>query len=474
MLDPLYWLAAHAIVFFHKGFAPIFGASSFFAWAFSVVLLVVVVRILIFPLFVKQVKSQRKMQMMQPLIKEIKDKWGHDKQRMQQEMLNLQREHGNPLLGCLPILLQIPLFIALFHVFNSLQPVEREGKLTWVSRVDLPWETVRQIAEAKLLGISLSSSFTSGADYLSFIQADGTNVKIAAVVLIVLMGTTTFLTQKQIMARTGRVDPQQAMIQKFMLYGSPIMLAVFGFRFPIAVLLYWLTTNLWSLGQQFFVIKKMPPLQAGSAGGTGAKVPGARPAPGDAAAVSRPKPGVKPQQGPKRAPAVPAGSAPGTPTRAGGAAATRGGTRSGPERPEAATSGKAGNAGNAAGTAAGTGNVRGTSPRRGSGAAPPGTRSPRGAASGGAAAGKDGGNDKGAKANGKASGKGVTGQPDSAGAAASDEPGSAQPASRNGSSPTEPRQRPTSPPVGAGARRQPAGSRPVKRRGKNKRPGGRR
>jgi YidC/Oxa1 family membrane protein insertase len=438
-LDPLYWLAAHAILFFHRGFAPIFGSDSFFAWALSVVLLVIVVRILIFPLFVKQVKSQRKLQMMQPLMRDIREKWGHDKQRMNQEMLNLQREHGNPLLGCLPILLQIPLFVSLFHVFNSLKPVDRPGGLTWVSRVDLPAETVRQIAEAKLLGISLSTAFTSKAGFLSFIGANGTNVKIAAVVLIVLMGTTTFVTQKQIMARTGgSVDSQQAMIQKFMLYGSPIMLAVFGFQFPIAVLLYWLTTNLWSMGQQFFVIKKMPPLQAAGAGGGKAKVPGARPAPGDAVAISRPKPGVKPQ-GSKR------------------------------------TSGSGTAAGSSPGSGT-SGNAAATSSRRGSGAAPPGTRSPRSAAATGDTA--KGDTTKGGAAKGGANGTvppDAAVQPGSVGAAASnDVGGAAQPASRNGSSPNEPPQRPTKPPVGAGARRQTGGSRPAKRRGKNKRPGGRR
>ena len=296
MLDPLYNLAARAIVFFHGGFGPIFGDDSFFSWALSVMLLVVCVRILIFPLFVKQVKSQRTMQMMQPLIKEIKEKYGHDKPRMQQEMMALQKEHGNPLLGCLPILLQIPLFIALFSVFNKLKPMEIDGVLQWRPRVGLSADQIEQIAEAKIFGISLSTAFTSPQDFLNFIVADGLHVKIAAVVLILLMGATTFFTQRQIMARTGPVDPQQAMIQKVMLYGSPIALAVFGFNFPIAVLLYWLTTNLWSMGQQFFVIKKMPPLQP-----LGKKSPGARPD-GEAVAVSKPKVGVKPQRDARRQP----------------------------------------------------------------------------------------------------------------------------------------------------------------------------
>ncbi|MCM3923891.1 membrane protein insertase YidC, partial [Frankia sp. AiPs1] len=275
MLNPLYHLAANAIVFFHKGFAPIFGADSFFAWAFSVVLLVIAVRVLIFPLFVKQVKSQRTMQMMQPRIKEIREKYGHDKPRMQQEIMALQKEHGNPLLGCLPIVLQIPLFISLFHVFTHLAPMNEgpNGALVWRPRVGLSADQVEQIASAKVFGISLASEFGSDSDFVHFLGVNSTHVKILAVVLIVLMGLTTFMTQRQIMARTGPVDPQQAIVQKVLLYGSPLMLAIFGFRFPIAVLLYWLTTNLWSMGQQFFVIKRMPPVRPLGADG---RLPGAR------------------------------------------------------------------------------------------------------------------------------------------------------------------------------------------------------
>jgi YidC/Oxa1 family membrane protein insertase len=83
--------------------------------------------------------------------------------------------------------------------------------------------------------------------------------------LIITMSLTTFITQKQIMARNGPADPQQQNIQRILLYASPLFLAVFGFNFPIAVLLYWLTTNAWSMGQQHFIIKRMPPLQIGKA-----------------------------------------------------------------------------------------------------------------------------------------------------------------------------------------------------------------
>ena len=427
MLDPLYHLAANAIVFFHKGFGPIFGADSFFAWALSVVTLVICVRLLIFPLFVKQVKSQRTMQLMQPRIKEIREKYGHDKQRMQLEIMQLQKEHGNPLLGCLPILLQIPVLFALFHVFSRLAPMNTGpgGAFEWRPRVGLSAEQVEQIATAKLWGISLATEFTSSKDLLDFLGANGTHVKIAAVILIVLMSGTTFLTQRQIMARSGPVDPQQAIVQKVLLYGSPIMLAIFGFQFPIAVLLYWFTSNLWSVGQQFFVIKKMPPLQPQAAGG---RVPGARTTAESAPAPSRPAPGA------------------------------RAGAKS-KNRPKAAA---------AASLTKGAGAEAGGR----SSTAPPGTRSPRGTAarSGKGTAGKDTAGKDTAETQPQGQAKeldAAAGTPAETGAGAGAKGGA------TGASGTGGKARAHAP-VPAGARRQPGGSRPAKRRSKGKRPGGRR
>ncbi len=440
MLDPLYHLAANAIVFFHRGFGPIFGDSSFFSWAFSVVLLVICVRILIFPLFVKQVKSQRTMQMMQPRIKEIREKWGHDKPRMQQEIMALQREHGNPLLGCLPIVLQIPLFISLFHVFTHLAPMNEgpNGSLVWRPRVGLSAHEVEQIASAKVFGISLSSSFRSNSQLVDFLGLNTTHVRILAVVLIVLMGLTTFMTQRQIMARTGPTDPQQAMVQKILLYGSPLMLAIFGFRFPIAVLLYWLTTNLWSMGQQFFVIKRMPPVQPLTASGRpaaaadGGAVP-ARPAPGvraGAKSKSRPRPAT----------------AAATPNLTKSSAATgkvtdtvREGVRSSPTAPPGTRS-RSGAAARAAGKAATT--EAGATGATGISEQPAGSP---------------------ARSGGK--GKGPTGK-----AAARTSDSAAASTSEAETTDSGGRQAP----VPAGARRQPGGSRPAKRRSKGKRPGGRR
>jgi YidC/Oxa1 family membrane protein insertase len=222
-------------------------------------------------LFVKQIKAQRTMQLMQPKIKELKDKYKNDKQKMNEEMIKLQREHGNPLLGCLPIVVQIPLFLALFRVTSGLAP--KGGMLTaeqikasvngyYPTHLDgLSVSTASQIAHAKIFGASVASSLTSSQHSLAQLGSNGTATKVLCVILILIMMSTTFLTQQQIMGRQpAGSDSQTQTVQKALLYLSPLFLGVFGFRFSVGVLLYWFTTNLWSMGQQFFVIRRMPPV----------------------------------------------------------------------------------------------------------------------------------------------------------------------------------------------------------------------
>ncbi len=313
MLDPLYKLVARGIVVFHDALAPVFGQNSFLSYALAIVLIVMIVRLLIFPLFIRSVKAQRSMQLMQPRMKEIREKYKNDKPQMNQELMALQKEHGNPLLGCLPLVLQIPLFISLFHVFNKLAPRTGSRGLDFYGTSGLTRLEVEHIATAKLGGVSLASAFTSSKSAIALLGTGQGAVRVVAVVLILLMSATTFVTQKQIMSRGGPVDPQQQQIQRIMLYGSPIMLAVFGFRFPVAVLLYWLTTNLWSMGQQYFIIRKMGPGPVVGAGAAGPSksLPPSRP---DSAATDDAKSGLSLRKRPKaaapQAAATPAAAAP--------------------------------------------------------------------------------------------------------------------------------------------------------------------
>ena len=269
VFDPLYEGVAHAVVGIHAALQPLFGKTNGYGWALSIVLLTMGVRLILFPLFVKQIKSQRTMQTMQPKMKEIREKYKNDRQKMNAELMALQKEHGNPLLGCLPIFAQIPLFFALFHVLNGITPKSTNGVLDFHANHGLTYDQAKTIGSAKVFGVPLAAAFRSSANVLHTLTAgNATAVKGVALVLIIVMCATTYLTQKQIQGRNGPVDPSMRAQQKMMLYLAPGMLAISGFIFPIGVLFYWLTTNLWSMGQQFFVLRRMPTVQPVLATGT--------------------------------------------------------------------------------------------------------------------------------------------------------------------------------------------------------------
>jgi YidC/Oxa1 family membrane protein insertase len=247
------------------GLAP----GSGWAWGLSIVLLTVTVRVLLFPLFVKQIKSQRRMQELSPKIKVLQAKHKGDRETLNTELMKLYKDHGtNPISGCLPLILQLPIFFALFRVMNEFKPhFDKAGEPFFVGKYNLSKELISQGAHAKVFGSPISAAFNSSSKTLAALDGHATTVKIVATLMIVTMGATTFLTQKQMMARTGpATDPQQAQVQKIMLYVLPFSFAIFGFSFPIGVLLYWLTTNIWSMGQQRYVIARMPPVVPGAGG----------------------------------------------------------------------------------------------------------------------------------------------------------------------------------------------------------------
>jgi len=293
LLDWLYTAISLVMKWWHALWNWVFGDPAVesglggLAWALSIVFLVVTIRLILFPLFVKQVKSQRAMQELQPEIAKLRKQYGSDRQGMSQAMMALQKERGvNPLAGCLPILPQIPVFLSLFHVLRRLAP-GAEGLYGWSD------ELTDEAARAKLFGAPISASFNmTGAKEQAILAIPGvtyTNIRIVAGVLIVIMCFTTFFTQKQIMKRSGPVEGQAAMVQKTLLYVMPAGLFVSGFLFPIGVLLYWFTNNLWTLGQQFFILRKMPP-----PGSDAAKAKAAAEKPAVDPKTLAPKPGAKP------------------------------------------------------------------------------------------------------------------------------------------------------------------------------------
>src|SRR3954451_20506830 len=246
-MTPLYYLTSFVLLSFHKLFGGIFGPATGLAWILSIIGLTVVIRAALIPLFVKQIKSSRNMQLLQPKVKELQKKYGHDREELAAETMALYKETGtNPFASCLPLILQMPIFLALFRLIDqsTKHPENPKGFMTT--------ELATQFGNATFLGAKISDSFTSTHD---------TGVRVLAAVLVVAMTITTFTTQRQLMSKNMPADAmtgQYAQQQKMLLYVLPVVFAVGGIAFPIGVLFYWTTTNLWTMGQQFYVIRRNP------------------------------------------------------------------------------------------------------------------------------------------------------------------------------------------------------------------------
>lgn len=272
IISPLYDVVTAVIVFWHAVFGAAFGNDSGAAWALSIVFLTVSMRLLLFPLFVKQIRSQRAMQALAPKIKELQKRHKGDRETLNKETMALYKEHNaNPVAGCLPLVLQLPIFYALFHVLSRIKP-SSDGQFHAVAQ--LSQGQVQDAANATIFGAPIAAAFSSSQSLVDALNGSLTATKVLAVVMIVLMGLSTFITQRQMMARNTSTDPQQQRIQRIMLYVLPFSFAIFGFNFPLGVLLYWLTTNIWSMGQQFVVLRRMNPVVAGPAGTAVAKPTG--------------------------------------------------------------------------------------------------------------------------------------------------------------------------------------------------------
>ena len=254
ILNPLYNFVSGVIVLIHKVLTPIFGFDSGVTWALSIVGLVILIRIILIPLFVKQIKSQRALTALQPQMKAIQTKYKDDRQKQSEEMMKLYKEHKtNPLASCFPILAQAPIFFALFTVLNGIAAKTDAGVPAPIARGFLKGEYLESAAQATFFGAKISESFLGSPD---------TTVKIVTIILIFIMSATTFTTQRQLMVKgMPKMDSSNNMMlqqQKIMLYLFPVIFAVSGVNFPVGVLIYWSTTNFWTWGQQFYVIKRNP------------------------------------------------------------------------------------------------------------------------------------------------------------------------------------------------------------------------
>ncbi|HEY8978225.1 membrane protein insertase YidC [Streptomyces sp. BK205] len=246
---PVSWV----IVQFHKVYGAIFGPDTGWAWGLSIVSLVILIRICLIPLFVKQIKSTRAMQTLQPEMKKIQERYKNDKQRQSEEMMKLYKETGtNPLSSCLPILAQSPFFFALYHVLNGIATGDTIGVINE--------SLLASARKAHIFGAPLAAKFKDGSATVQALGATVTDVRVVTAVMIILMSASQFYTQRQLMTKNVDTTVKTPFMQqqKMLMYVFPVMFAVFGINFPVGVLVYWLTTNVWTMGQQMYVIHNNP------------------------------------------------------------------------------------------------------------------------------------------------------------------------------------------------------------------------
>ncbi|BAX95088.1 membrane protein insertase YidC [Mycobacterium shigaense] len=294
-LDFVYYPVSWIMWVWYKLFAALLGPANFFAWALSVMFLVFTLRALLYKPFVRQIRTTRQMQELQPQIKALQKKYSKDRQRMALEMQKLQREHGfNPILGCLPMLAQIPVFLGLYHVLRSFnrttggiglqQMSVAQNKLVG-NYVFTPTD-VQNFLRANLFGAPIGASMTQRSGLDAFEVFHRPAVIAVGVPVMILAGIATYFNSRASVARQSpeaAANPQTAMMNKLALYVFPLGVIVSGPFLPLAIIMYWVSNNIWTFGQQHYVFgmiekedeaKKQEAIQRRAAN---APAPGAKP-----------------------------------------------------------------------------------------------------------------------------------------------------------------------------------------------------
>ncbi|GAB2480981.1 membrane protein insertase YidC [Jatrophihabitans fulvus] len=304
MLDFLYTAVSWVLLRWHDLFVLLgFDEASGLGWVLSIVFLVITARLLLFRLFVKQIHYQRNMQKMQPKLAKIREKYKHDRAEMNRQMMKFQQEEGfNPLSGCLPMLLQIPVFIGLYHTlrhlantqiadgYKGLCPGGKPGSSDLLSLYSFTPQQTCDGAKADLFGAPLAGAFRDSDKVITALLGGGdgsaTTTKFIILPLLLISAGATLATQ--LLARANATTTPEgtaATVQRLMLWIIPLGVLASGllFNFPLGVLLYWFVSNTWTLAQQAYIIRFHPPEQdapaapAGQLGKTLAPKVGQRP-----------------------------------------------------------------------------------------------------------------------------------------------------------------------------------------------------
>ena len=264
-LDIFYYPVSWIMLVWYKLFAFALGPTNFFAWALSVMFLVFTLRAILYKPFVRQIRTTRQMQELQPQIKALQKKYGKDRQRMALEMQKLQREHGfNPILGCLPMLAQIPVFLGLYHVLRSFnrttggfgQPHMSVAQNRMTGNYVFSPADVGHFLDANLWGAPIGAFMTQRAGLDAFTYFSRPAVIAVGTPVMILAGIATYFNSRASVARQSpeaAANPQTAMMNKLALYVFPLGVVVGGPFLPLAIILYWFSNNIWTFAQQHYV-----------------------------------------------------------------------------------------------------------------------------------------------------------------------------------------------------------------------------
>jgi YidC/Oxa1 family membrane protein insertase len=277
-LNALYEAVGWVLSRIYGVLSPTFGPSSGWTWALSIIILVVLMRLIMVPLFIKQMHTTRAMTSLQPQMAALRKKYKNDKQTLNQETMKLYQQAGvNPLMGCLPVVAQLPVFFSLFSVLKAI--AEYKGG---TPKYGLSTTMVQSAQHAKILGASIADKvlFTHGVNV-------PLHAKIVIVCAVLVSMVTTYLTVRQSMKRgmmpAATPDNPMGQSQKYMAYIMPFF-ALTGLYWPFGLVLYWVTTNVWTLIQQWALFKRYPYTPPAAAGADSAA-----PATGAAARALAPK-----------------------------------------------------------------------------------------------------------------------------------------------------------------------------------------
>jgi YidC/Oxa1 family membrane protein insertase len=265
VFQPLIDVFESVLKFFHN--------SGGISWGWSIVLLTIAVRAVLVPLTFRQIKSMVRMQSFAPQMKELQKKYKDDKQRQQQETMKFYKENNvNPLSSCLPMVLQLPVFISLYFMLR--QSLRSDICPAVQAKFQQAYATAHHITLAAAHGQTTACGTQSGGTHFLFVHdltAKATGIELGILIVLYVgsqLGSTLVMS-------AASTDPMQRRIMMFM----PLIFVLFVIRFPSGLLVYWITTNLWTVAQQYLVKKRVGPSQAAvvaTAGASGGGGPGGR------------------------------------------------------------------------------------------------------------------------------------------------------------------------------------------------------